>query len=203
MSKPSSLPQYDVLSDALETLQASLDAAQTHGLLCGVICSGLNLEPETLMAAILRELELPEGASAAQLSQAQDILLALYRQSIDMLQEIDLSFSLVLPNDSVVLNHRIQALGKWCQGFLYGLGMAGEKINLDADEQVREAILHLSEIAKIADAEMPDEPLEDNDETDYAQIFEYVCLGVLYIYSAFNPRPPLSVETMQTPQQYH
>ena len=39
----------------------------------------------------------------------------------------DVEFELMLPDDDESLEARVEALGTWCQGFVYGLAAGGVK----------------------------------------------------------------------------
>ena len=49
----------------------------------------------------------------------------LYLATRNQLSDDGLEFTPFLPEDSAALAERAQALVEWCEGLLYGLGMAG------------------------------------------------------------------------------
>jgi len=97
----------------------------------------------------------------------------------------EMGFALWLPDDDEPLEERTAALARWCSGFLAGLGSAGQ---LDAlSSEAREAIGDLQEIAR-AELATPDEegPANNEDESAYAEIVEYVRVVALVLREDFR-----------------
>lgn len=155
-------------------------AAEMHGALSGMLCADLELECERWLQALFVE-------EAGALTQTErELLTQLYEATRIDLGSSDLAFELLLPDDEEPLAGRTQALGHWCQGFLFGLGhCVGEK-NLSDESQ--EVLRDFAEISRIESAGSSDE-----DEDAYAEIAEYVRMGVQLIRSEFQtlPRPRL------------
>lgn len=102
--------------------------------------------------------------------------------TLDALHASDMSFALLLPDDEVRLEERLEALAEWCQGFLAGLVAGLERaggISLDElPEEVTEIVRDLTAIAQL-DTEQE----EAEAEGDFAELVEYVKVGVLLILS--------------------
>ena len=49
----------------------------------------------------------------------------LFEESTGVLSRAEMEFEPLLPDDETDLAARVEALGAWCQGFLYGFGAAG------------------------------------------------------------------------------
>ncbi len=111
---------------------------------------------------------------------------------IDLLHEItawtrnsldaeEISFTPLLPDDDAGFGICGQALGRWCSGFLSGLGLAGIDKSQPLPGEVVEAIEDFErasrELAKVDENMIGSE--EDN--ADLFEIVEYVRIAVLTI----------------------
>lgn len=168
---------YEVLEQALQRSKANAGAAESQGMLCGILCARTQGR-EAWLGQLYDEV--PAGDVLVQEGKAQ--LGVLYETCQAELNSGGLEFSLLLPADDVPLEQRGQALGAWCQGFLFGFGLSGLKLD-ELPEDSRELIQDMSEIAKL---ELPGEDSEE-DETAFAEIVEYLRMGVLLINEELNP----------------
>ena len=183
---PSSIA-YEHLSDALARLGRGDDAAEFHGALCGALCVS---KPEEIDLLRLIESEAPPSNDAA----ARRTLEELRGETVEALQDSDMIFDLLLPDDEVALVPRVRALVTWCDGFLYGLasrpGLDLKKLSDDA----REIVHDLTEFTQAAVGEEEDPNIE---ETSYAELVEYVRVGVQLLYMELHPRPTLDPSESQ------
>jgi yecA family protein len=167
----------NVFQDLDETLRragAACDAAESHGTLCGALCAGLDRDQPWI------DHILDEASGSAEAQQAcRRTLASLRDQTHALLVGGSLEFALVLPDDETGLADRTDALGEWCQGFLFGLGLAGQRLKPDElSEETNEVLKDLGQIAQ-AGFEGDD---SDDDEIAYTEIVEYVRVGVQLLY---------------------
>jgi yecA family protein len=165
---------FDRLDAALARVEASANAAESHGILCGLLCVRSRAEPAEWTGLFLEENE-PGDAFAAECAR---LLGRLREQTIRQLDSPDYDFRPLLPGESKGLAQRTQLLGNWCSGYLYGLGMAGDEPFQRLSDEAREFVADLGEITRI-DAEP--EPGEEN-EAALTEVSEYVRVGVLMVY---------------------
>ncbi len=96
-----------------------------------------------------------------------------------------MSFAPLLPTDDAPIGDRTLALGEWCQGFLYGLGSGvavPEASGLPGD--AAEVLRDMTEITHV-DVD-PEDDLESN-ESAYAELVEFVRVGVQLLYDQLQP----------------
>jgi len=170
MSYTTQLPSYTELTEALQKTQSEFDAAQVHGLLCGFICgtSGeLDAQWEKLVAGSKKN------------SNTHVLLQELYETSYHQLSEFSFEFSLLLPDDGNDINTRTESLGLWCQGFLAGLRQANVQIENREPSEMTEALDDIIEIAQVSYGDISE---NEDDESAYFELLEYVRLAVLMIY---------------------
>jgi uncharacterized protein len=173
------MADFDSVDAVLARAGADTDAAEAHGTLCGMLSVNGALPVEDW----LREL-LPEAGSGD--SGAGEWRLRLgevFRDARNRLHDPDCGFELLLPGDDVALERRVEALGLWCQGFLYGLSVCGVRQGDRLPEDSAEIVRDLAEIAATGFQVEADE----SNETAYSEIVEYVRVGVLLVNEELQP----------------
>ncbi|MBT8050396.1 MAG: UPF0149 family protein [Gammaproteobacteria bacterium] len=179
MSAPS-LPNF---SRALDLSRGNLDSAEmaeSHGLLCGLLCCGLADTAGDYLEQ-LRAIQLVPDASDGMAQTLAELWDTTRRQ----MEDEELGFALWLPDDDELLEERTISLAQWCSGFLAGLG-SGCSLE-DLTEEASEALEDLVEISRAEIA--PDEgPLSasEEDEKAYAEIVEYVRIIALTLREEFR-----------------
>jgi len=170
MSQEPSLPSYNVLTKMIQKFQPTADAAQTHGLLCGYICA-MTGATENIWDRIFPDVKKNK--------KVYELLQEVLETSYHLLSEFSFEFRLILPTDKTDINARAEALGLWCQGFLTGLELGYVPIEDREPGQVTEALDDIIEISEISFGEIAE---NDEDESAYFELVEYVRLSVLMIY---------------------
>lgn len=160
---------FQDIEQDLQASQVAMSAAEVHGLLCGYICAGSgehdrrwqsNLsEDETIMIEV-------------------DSVTQLYSDSFHALQNPDLSFALLLPEDSEKLQSRALALTQWCQGLLSGVVLGGGQI--DAQEEIKEIVTDLSAISQLDYINLTDDSAA---QQQFFELSEHVRVSTLLLHS--------------------
>lgn len=181
--------QFGHISDVLQTLGAAGNAAEGHGILCGLLCSRGYVNGPTWMIEMTRQHQ-PEGSERPAGPYASEDslpapLIDLHSETVRGINDANYDFHLMLPDDEEDLETRVAALTQWCNGFLYGLGIGGIK-NLSAlPESVSEITHDLLEISKTSTATDGSE----EDESAFTELVEYIRVGVQLIYEELQPVP--------------
>ncbi|RJS92378.1 UPF0149 family protein [Salinisphaera sp. Q1T1-3] len=145
---------------------------ETHGTLTGMLC----MDNEAAPAAAVDDVTAPSLTSA---------LDALREITLEGLFDPDLSFRPLLPDDETPLETRVAALARWCGGFLYGLSFFGDFNPARLSAEIREVVSDLTELSK---AELSADQDDESAETDYAELVEYVRVGVQMIFLECQPK---------------
>ena len=185
-------PNYDALALVIEKLGAQQVPAELHGTLTGLLC--VNGEAR---ADIWLENLFPGAAKGDLLAgEAFDELKRLHEATRAQLNAPDCELQLLLPDDDSNLDERVHALGEWCQGFLVGLSLGGIKEFSALSEDAREIAEDIVEIAR-ADSSYSFEGGEE-DEHAYAELVEYLRVGVLLLNEEIQPTqaPPVMDTTI-------
>ena len=185
-------PGIAQLEGFLFDMDAALGAIESHGALCGMLCAQGSTDASQWMLHVLGE----QAETSKQLQAAGKILLQIHQLTVEQMNDNDIEFELMLPDDDEPLESRVEALGTWCQGFVYGLSLGGitEDTELPADsKELIKDILEISRAGYIADDEAEAElnaSLDDADEEDevaFMEVCEYVRIGIMYIYEELQP----------------
>ena len=106
MSENQQLDFYEV-GDVLARARVSVDAADCHGLLAGLICAAGFADPRVWMAQVFEDYD-PKNADQAA---AQSLIQALYGRTAAAINGAELGFTPLLPDDNDALADRAEALG--------------------------------------------------------------------------------------------
>ena len=184
-----SFPDIPQLEDLLFNVDAAMGATESHGALCGMLCAQGATEASQWMLYVLGEHE----ETSKLLQQTGKKLLQIHQISVEQMNDTDAEFELMLPDDDESLEMRVEALGTWCQGFVYGLSVGGIKEDTVLPEDSKELIRDILEISRagyVADNEAElatEEEDTEEDEVAFMEVSEYVRMGILLIYEELQP----------------
>lgn len=172
---------YDALALVIHKLGAQQEPAELHGTLTGLLCANGNATADIWLQNLF-----PHGSSGDLLGdEAFGELKKLHETSRKELNATGCEFHLLLPDDGSDLDQRVHALGEWCQGFLVGLSLGGISDFKALPEDGREIAEDIVEIAR-ADSSYSFDGSEE-DEHAYAELVEYLRVGVLLINEELQP----------------
>ena len=168
---------YDAVAQSLRELTSDVVAAESHGMLCGMLCSPEAFDGDAWLRHVLGY------APAQRLSDLPQThaLLTMVASTIRALEDDEqFDFNLLLPADGASLPLRTEALGAWCRGFLSGFGLhgAGAKLNTEGREFLRD-------LYKIGQVSALDAQGEDA-ERAYFEVCEYARMGAMMLHEEFR-----------------
>jgi uncharacterized protein YgfB (UPF0149 family) len=168
-----SLAELEVLAlEAASGPEQGLTAAELHGATIGI---GVG-DPERFELSALVELIGPD------VLRDEETVGRFVGEALDALHAQDMGFALLLPDDDAAMADRLSALALWCQSFLEGLvvGLNQRGIaELGAlPEEVQEIVRDM-----VAIAQLDTELAEEDADTDFMELEEYVKVGTLLILS--------------------
>lgn len=168
---------FHLLNDQFLNWGAVSSPAELQGLLCGKLCGGLKPSAAQWLEDAGTFLDLENDAFSDEQS---DTVHALYELTLRLIDDLNFSFSPLLPGDETSLERRTLELSAWCQGFLHGLGTSGLSGNANLGVDVADALRDLAQICQVSvDA---DDDIEEN-EGYWVEIVEYVKVAVLTVYT--------------------
>ena len=173
----------------LEGLGSSVPAAEAHGCLVGALCTSPHYPMERWLEEIIPDEDRRND------DDSQQALRLLYADTLNALRGEDMEFEALLPDDDVSLESRAGGLSQWCQGFLYGFGTGQSNGAVKQDElpgNVNEILNDLTHIGR-ASVELDGDGNESEEEA-YAEVVEYVRVGVQLIHDELIPAAAHRIE---------
>ena len=172
--------EHAELQQALDEVAAPVSAAEAQGLLCGMLCAG-SAQPAPWIARVLDGTK-PRGGSARRCLESLDATFQATRQALD---DPDLGFQPLLPDDETPLAQRLEALRDWSRGMLAGLALGGMNEERAAAPEAAEFMADLAEFSRLdttaAEAEAP--------EADFTELLEYARVGTLLLREIRDREP--------------
>ena len=121
----------------------------------------------------------------------------LFEQTKKQLQDSNLEFNLLIPDDDDPISHRFNAVQDWCRGFLTGVALSGvslENKESALPEDTRDLLKDFANISSSGDFDFEEEEGEDAEsEIALAEIVEYLRMGALLINEELQPIKTSSV----------
>lgn len=164
---------YQDWSDFLLRVGAVCAPAELHGLLCGIQCRSTQSDWKDNVRNFMDLLEDSDVAAVDAALEAQ------YELISGALSDGQYQLQLLLPDDLLPVAVRAEGLALWCQGFLHGVATHGEAVLLQLDDDVREALVDLAEIARL------DESCAESEEAeqDLLALVEYARMTLFSVAS--------------------
>ncbi len=174
------LPEFDLVTQAMESADVMAGAAEVHGVICGLICGGVELDGKSWLEPFNDLIN--EGFGLP--SEAKRVAEEIYHTSCYQIGDANLSFALLLPDDNIPLDERAEAMSQWVQSFLVGFGMVQQELN-KASEDLQELIKDFSDISQVSlDFEQEDE----ESEVAYAEVIEYLRVGAILSFNELGKK---------------
>lgn len=189
------------MASSLAQLNVPLPVSEVHGLCCGLICAMPSATAKTRWFTELLDAASMSPDDVASKAAQLKSLDAWFGQSLATMNDTDLEFSPLLPEDAAPVSERIRALSDFCAGFTYGIGLslAGRSHSaLPADSrEIIEDFQSIDAADSTADADEHGviQSIEEQ-EGVYVELLEYVRVGVLLILEELRPVSPVLQETL-------
>ena len=168
-----------------------LSRAEAHGVLCGLLAASQTSVAKTRWFSELLDAAQMQAGDVSARAEDLKILDTWFTEELDALNNADLGFLPAVPDDSAPIGTRVQALGEFCAGFTYGLGLAtANRGNKALPTDTRELV---EDFQAIDGAEMDisagraSGESDNADEDAYIELLEYVKVGVLLIHEEMKP----------------
>jgi len=170
---------FDDVADLFVELGSVVSPSELHGLLVGQLSTGKRFSQSQWLSEACDILEVEQPSDAV----LQKELFEFYEQTLVQLEDENMSFGLLLPDDEGTdFNEILAMVSAWCGGFLVGLALAGKK---EFDEETTEVLQDFAEISQLVDEDEVDE------ESQHAlfDIVEYVRVASLSLFLESGAKP--------------
>lgn len=168
------------LDDAFTKGDADYNAVEAQAIACGMLSVNITSDKVTWTQLLFGEIDPNNDAQIKAIKLAGD----LFEQSKMQLQDSNLGFELLLPDETEPLLARVKSLQEWCGGYLLGIGIAGIQDHDTLPIDSKELLADFTEIGIPGEFNLED---EDESEEALAEISEYVRMGVLLINEELQP----------------
>jgi uncharacterized protein len=163
---------YQGINIIFERNNADISAAEAHGMATGMLCVNGQAESAHWLEELFKD-------SVDLSDEDRAVLVKLFERTRELLASEAFEFDLMLPDDEVLLGERVQALSRWCEGFLFGVGSVYTSSGWPGD--VTEILKDITEFTKL------DEEAEgEEDESAFMEVTEYLRSAVLLLRDELN-----------------
>ena len=174
---------WQQLTSSLKIAELGATASETHGIICGLICGGINLEDGSWYGAFN---DLMNDGIALPIDLKKMLQQVFDNSSNEFLAE-DYQVRLLLADDNQDFSQRAVSLTQWSESFMAGFAIGNESgATLSTD--VKEALSDLSQIAKL-DTEIDDD--DDEAEQSLVEIIEYVRVSAMLCFAELGYKPKI------------
>jgi hypothetical protein len=166
--------RYEQFSNLLNQHKIVVDAAEIHGIICGMLAGGMTVDDQSWLEALADVVNQGEAFAP----ELKDMIIGVYNQICQQFIEPDFALAMCLPDDAAPINERGQALMQWVQGFLLGFGLHQADLT-KCSEDVKEALEDFSQIARM------DEKMIEDEESEQAlfEVVEYVRISAMLCFN--------------------
>lgn len=174
------LPTFEQTEAALRRANVLVDAAECHGALTGLISAGKPGLKQQWLEQTLADAD-PANANVAECRRLLD---AMWNATADALAGAEFAFEPLLPSADADLADRVDALSEWCDGFMYGLGLAEIESFDRLPPDVAEVLRDFADIGR-GGLQLGEDAEED--EQAYMELSEYLRVGTQLVHDELNP----------------
>lgn len=173
---------YDSLKQAMHGAGNTMDAAEAHGIMCGVLCASTASEATAWVPLLLNEVD---KSKKAEINLLSAMLIQEHERLRRLLQDPGFGFEPLLPALELPLLQRVRGLADWCRGFIFGLVAGGVQKVGDLPGDVPEILRDLLNISEVELEQAEDEEQERN----LVELQEYVRAAVQTVYEELHGMP--------------
>lgn len=171
---------YFTLETALQKADADFTAAEAQAVACGMLVVNISADKIAWIQLIFGEINTDDSLQV----EAIKLTGELYEQCKRQLQDPNLAFELILPDEDESLSLRVSSIQDWCNGFLLGIGLSGISDHKSLPDDSKELLADFTEIGRSGNFDLEDEAAS---EEALEEISEYVRMGVLLINEELQP----------------
>ena len=178
-------PQYDELGACLDSYDSGMSAAECHGVVCGLLSTQHTIDENALGEQLLGGEFNAAPDDEKVLVHANDLSMfhRLVADTIEQLDDPELGFMPLLPDEDESAAERAAALGQWSEGYLFGLSLGGIKEFSGFSQDLQDFSKDLVQICNLE----ADSALGEANEQALFEVVEYLRMGVLMLRDEVAP----------------
>ena len=169
------------VDEFLSDVESSTTASELHGILAGLVCAGVEEDDidNWLPVLCLENTYLSEDEYRPFKQDVQ----AVYVQVTKDLDDYELGFDILLPEESTALVDRVAAMRSWCIGYLKAIVEYGE---LSPESLSDDCAEFLEDVGQFSNLDLEDDQFDEELEASYMTLHEYLRVGVQLVYESLN-----------------
>lgn len=167
---------YERMERQLAAADIGSSGAEVQGILCGLICVGRDDAEARWFAELIDEARVGDLL----VRECAGSLKILHDETRQAIIGPGLGFTPFLPDDAQALTLRASAITDWCQGFLYGVGVAELPSGHLFSEETQDALNTLTEITRMDVAHLPG---AEEDEEALMEITEFIRVAAMLVHA--------------------
>lgn len=178
---------YEQVEEALAEDECETCAAELQGVICGLLTAGLSPQKSGWQITLAEMLNQGQDFSLQSKSSIDTVFAWTHQQ----MSQVDSLAPTLLPDDSYPVIDQLEALSKWCQGFLLGFGLQNGEKTIESQDVVES----LNDIVEISQLNLETDENEEN-QTALFTLIEHIKVAVQVIYLEMvvknSPSAPLN-----------
>lgn len=177
---------FKEIHNALKTAESKLHPSILHGLVTGLCCSGFNAD-NNWQSFLIDESE--------NSSLMASLIEKLFAHIDEQLNDIEFSFEPLLPDDSSSLTLRTKCMIGWSQSFVRSYEWAKQQHPEPLDLDIEQFITEIMSIS-----ELDVEEVDEEEEQDFLEVFDYLKVCVLNVYTETGLKQRAAEKATKTTQ---
>ena len=170
---------WQQLTSSLNMAELGASASECHGIICGLICGGINVENGSWLGAFN---DLMNDGIALPVYLMKD-LAQVFSNSCNEFSDDDYQLKLLLIDDEQPLSDRAVSLAQWSESFMAGFAIGNES-GQAISKEVKETLADLSQISQI-DTQITD---DEESQQSFEEIIEYVRMSALFCFAEMGKK---------------
>lgn len=165
-------PDYAALAAAMQRCGLTQSPAEAQGFALGLGVSRVDGPLDRWQQELYADFD-PADVLAGE---CRDLLDRVFAEVFAADPAASMQLALLLPETIVVDSARVAAVRDWCQGFLYGFGLGGGRLEDRLSEQSRELLRDMAEVTRL---DVDDVENDVEHQSALIEIEEYLRVGVM------------------------
>ena len=174
------LSRFDLYSNLALSQGALASPSALQGWLTGYVATGGRLNKEQWLTESAEYMGLPEAWT----DKSKLAVLGFYQDELRVIQNEDMSYQLLLPDDETDFTVRMQAFADWAKGFLDGFGASGRINEEDLNEEVMEVLKHYDAFSY----GIEEDEIDEDGERLFTELVEHARVTALFMFYHFNQK---------------
>lgn len=177
---------FDDMADLSVELGSVVSPSELQGMLVGQLSSGQRYTQAQWLKTVADIMQIDDIGDAIQ----QKELFQFYEQTLQQLEDAEMSFSLLLPDDEDTdFNAIVESVALWCSGFLVGLALGGPR---EFDEETTEVLQDFASISQMGE----EEDIDEESQHALFDVVEYVRVAALSLFLNSGDNPKNNAKTL-------